>query len=399
MLELDTIYQKTYKNEVYLENDKFYSWIHWKLPWIETTDWKMAVDAINPNKKYDWSVNNFIKDAVDTFVNFANWIWDRKLLWNDDNTINTIKEFNLEELYDELTKNMLVTWNSYLYFYTNSYWKFSTQVLSNQNCYVIDENDKILEAYIVEKQNISKFTSKIFVKYFSNDWKLYTYADSKIISVEDYLIIPIIKFWNWTPFISKDLKSLNSDINITYTRASEIEKYCSNPMMVVTWISEATMKKWVKIDAKNLLTLSDPNAKFERLASEWISSQIIDVLKRKETNFYKTAKLSWVKDWEVIVWDSSWVAMLLKLVDTISKTDEIRSYITQWFIKFFDLLVEIWYIKSYDFKLEKTIFESMQEKSNVENKISYEKSKLELIKQYLDIWYSKEEALKLTENL
>lgn len=399
MLELETIYQKTVNNEIYLENDKFYSWIHWELPWIKTTDWKYSVDAVNLNKKYNWPVNNFIKDAVDTFVNFSNWIWDKKLLWNNEETIKIIKEFNLEELYDQLTKEMLITWNSYLYFYTNIDWTFSTQVLSNQNCYVLDENEKIIEAYIIERQNISKYSSKIFVKYYSNDWKLYTYADSKLVSVEDYLIIPLIKFWNWVPFISKDLKSLNSDINLTYSRTDDIEKYYSNPKIIITWITKATLSAWIKIDSKNVLALADEKAKVEIFESQWISSSIIDVLKRKETNFYKTAKLSWIKDWEVIVWDSSWIAMLLKLVDTIAKTDEIRSYLTQWFIKFFDLLVEIWYIKSYDFKLEKTIFENIQEKSNIDNKISYEKSKLELIKQYLDIWYTKEEALKLTENL
>ena len=399
MLELETIYSKTIKNEVYLENDKFYSWIHWELPWIKTTDWKFAVDAVNPNKKYNWPVNNFVKDAVDTFVNLSNGIWDKKLLWKDDNTIKIIKEFNLDELYDQLTKKMLITWNSYLYFYTNSFWEFSTQALSNQNCYVVTESEKILEAYIVEVEEVSKYTNKTTVTCYTQDMKKIVYVNWTKISEEDYIIIPLVQFGNWQAFISKDLKSLNSDINITYSRTDDIEKYFSNPMLVITWFSKTLKDNGIKIDAKNVLAISDPNVKVERMESQWVNESIITVLKRKESNFYKTAKLSWIKDWEVIVWDSSWVAMLLKLVDTIAKTDEIRSYISQWLIKFFDLLVEIGYIKWYDFKLEKTIFEDIQDKSNMNDKINYEKSKLELVKQYLDLWYTKDEALKIIELL
>lgn len=356
MLLTNTYSQKDFlanAQELLLKNQKnnaifydYYQWHQWYVPGISTRAGIPAIDKRKKDKNYSWVVVNLIKDCVDTIKNLSSWV-----SWIENNVSSELN-INFENLHDNIIENILLYWNSYIKIYKDFDWNISLNILDNlltiHNTEILkNENwdEYKYEEYVLYKiKNENQYWQKEY------EYTIYTidyireYNENWILIYEkpnELWFIPIFKI-NWNESYVKDLIQTQDMLNISLTQEFEINKYSWDPLTVALWIGmvdiqwKAITNDSVKTGSWELLMLwADWDVK--RIDSKWVSDQFLSSLDRYKKDLYRMWKIGSLKN-DDLNWVTSWYALQLKLLDTISFVQKLRWCIKIWFNNMFSIL-------------------------------------------------------------
>lgn len=392
MIQINKIIEQTIENEIYLENKDFYVWNHWLKEWFETRDWKKIMDETIGWKQYASHTTNLIEDAVNSIIMLTSWKWNWKFYVEENFIIEEIiKDLKLEEKNDLIIKNMLLTWNWYLHFFTDKLGKPFVEVLWNDNVYVRREYWIIVEAAIVEEIKIwEKIETKI--TYFDEKEKIAEiYIGWNRTDKSEYKTLPIVSFWNWTPYITRNLKGINSEINILNSWIKEQMKFTSFPIFVIKGVDEIWGR--INLSPSQVIRLESEKSSIEKIEGSDIWDNLLKRIKEFEKHFYKAAKISALKSDANEKWnEKSWVSKKIELIETETKIQEIRWFLKKGYEEFFKTLYGI---NESLIKFYPTLMSNDFEYDKKSEDLKIKKEELEILKGFLSLGFSKTESLEL----
>jgi len=321
----ETINTLVMKNKAkYQLQEDYYEWFQWSISWITTRAWMAVVNERKKGHIYYWVVDNKIKDSVDTIANLTYWLNGFKVSESED------VDINWEETIDKIAKQVLKYDRSFVTIWRDDSNKIILNVLDTKDCYYIkDELGNIIEFIQIKLKDKEEYTVKSWeLNWSSVIYREYYYENLQIESVLE--IFPIYEIY-WDFDYVQSLIPLQDVINSMKTQEFEINRMQGDPITLLKNVKLQDAKgKQIDVRDINLSAWSIVNLwlewSLERLSWEGVTQWFLDALDREEKTFYKTAKLNWLRN-DDLSGLTSWYAIELKMIDTISFVKKLRGKI------------------------------------------------------------------------
>lgn len=308
----------------YQLQEDYYEGFQWSISWITTRAWMAVVNERKKGHIYYWVVDNKIKDSVDTIANLTYWLNGFKVSESEDIDINW------EETIDKIAKQVLKYDRSFITIWRDNSNKIILNVLDTKDCYYIkDELGNIIEFIQIKLKDKEEYTVKSWeLNWSSVIYREYYYENLQIESLLE--IFPVYEIY-WDFDYVQSLIPVQDIINSMKTQEFEINRMQGDP---ITLLKNVKLQDWrgKQIDVRdiNLSAWSIVNLwlewNLERLSGEWVTQWFLDALDREEKTFYKTAKLNGLRN-DDLSGLTSWYAIELKMIDTISFVKKLRGKI------------------------------------------------------------------------
>lgn len=317
--------------------EDYYDWKQWSIWWITTRAWMAVVNERKKGKIYHWVVDNKTKDAVDTIASLTYWLnWMKT-------TDSQYFDINWEETIDKIAKEVLIYDKAYVTIGKTTDWKVTLTVLDTKSSFCVkDKNWNIVEFAYIKFKDKESHIKTWEVSGSTVVYREYMYDNIEIEQIEE--IFPIYEIIWWFDYV-ETLVWLQDIINSMKTQEFEINKFTGDPLTVLKG-AKLQDNKGKQIDPRDLnlnawwIIALGQEAELTRLQWEWVTQAFLDCLDREEKNFYKVAKLNWLRNND-LSWVTSWYAIELKLIDTIAFVNKLRGKIINWLKPIINLLEEI----------------------------------------------------------
>lgn len=354
--------------------EDYYEWKQWSIGWITTRAWMSVVNERKKGKIYHWVVDNKTKDAVDTIASLTyglNWMKISESQYFD---------INWEETIDKIAKEILIYDKAYVTIGKTTDWKVTLTVLNTKNSFCIkDKNWNIVEFVYITFKDKEKHLKTWETSGSTVIYREYMYDNIEIEQTEE--IFPIYEIVWWFDYV-ETLVWLQDIINSMKTQEFEINKFTGDPLTVLKG-AKLQDNKGKQIDPRELnlnawwIIALGQEAELIRIEWEWVTQAFLDCLDREEKNFYKVAKLNWLRNND-LSWITSWYAIELKLIDTIAFVNKLRGKIMNWLKPIINLLEEINGEEDFELSFGNIVNTSLSDK-------------IEEAKWLVELWFTNEE--------
>lgn len=399
----ERVLSNTIKNKDAAIKLDYYKWKQWNLPWIETRLWLRTIDKLNDDKVYQWRVLNLVEEAVSTMVSLVNWEESEWLpsisTWNT-RVDNWFDDIWMWSIYDQIIETNLIFWECYWQVYLDKKTNLPNfSILSPMSIY--HENEVY---YFVRKYEENKKEIVYVEEYFMYEWVSYmrAYKNNHLVEEKQITSIPFINFsvfW----YIKRGMLETQDAINVKLTKLFEVEKYNSDPLLIIKWI---TLKTWEKVQTWSwwviVLWNEDNNSWVERLWWEDIWDNFLVSLDSLKKDFYRQSRL-WALKNEDLSWITSWYWIQLKLTDTLAFVNKFRTELKWVILKGFNEIYTSFNIDLFniqDIMFLPIIWEKKKQDESKVAKMWVIVERAKAIKELIDLGYTREEAeLYIQDNL
>lgn len=393
----EEIIESTVNNKSLSIREDYMEWSQWSKPGILTWTGLSAVDKIARDKIYEGIVVNLTEDSVCTMKTLINWENEDmySLVVTENNLTNEwFKKINIWEIYDDIVSTSLLYGECYTYLYNDlELWTLNIKIYTPEEVYeedgsyfivtVKEWSNSLKKTYLIEEYTTDPITKITMHRLYENQYLKW----EEIVAINPFFELEAEQY------LTDSMLHLQDVLNIKYTKLFEIEKYNTDPLTVVKWI-KVNPGDTIETGSWSVVFLPNTDSSIEKVAWQYVDQYFLQELESMKLDYYKQAKLSSIKNSD-LSWVTSWYALQLKLIETLSFVNRFRSLLKLSLIQMFAYYANqtnltIFQVSTIFFA--PIIWEKNKEDESKMKKMENIQKKIELTKMLIDSGYTITEA-------